>query len=562
MATRPTERTPADYFPTMIRIASDVGCQLEQAPDNPTLLRGFCPFHEADSPRAARTLQINTRSTRFWCLVCSAEGNPIAFASMIWGLSAVDAHQMLADDSTTISSRRPPYPTNFFDPPQDRPHTPRPQNSAMLTRATRYYADQLFTNYPPLQFLARMAVTPQEAAGAGVGFCPGGGLREFLADQDTSPQELQDTPLINAVTGMETFTGRITISDKDFTGAATWMTSLMPEEPTPKMEWRARRPSTYGIPGLRSYLVNLYCLSRRNTGVVVTDDARLYIVLATNAIPCTLITQRNRPESDPATHAQRIARAVTSRGARQVSIAVHDRNLRALTIEALRETLRQRDVTDHGRLAIMNAINPLTRDLDILRPGRQPSPAGQPSDPGQQPPASQPRPEPEEDTTQTGEQSGQETRAHQGPDPTATPNVGEDQNSPAHRPETNGAQDQQPPPGTTREEPLAQPGQGHQQNAQYKETPTDGDTTDSQEHHPAQQDTQQTVRDRLYRPSQPASQGNPTGLRPSGATPQQKEDQANSPTPGPQDSADLPPADPQHEGSTPEPAQQSGRSSG
>ena len=561
MATSTTEPTPSDYFPTMMRIASDAGCQLEQAPDNPTLLRGYCPFHDAEGPRAIRTLQVNTRSIRFWCQLCSAQGNPIAFASMNWGISAADAHRILADTGTPMGSRRPPYPPGFFDTPEDRPHTPRPQNTAVLTRAAQYYSEQMFTNYPPLQLLARMAVTPQDAARAGVGYCPGTGLRDFLANLDITPQELDDTPLLNSLTGLETFTGRITISDNDFTGASTWMTSLMPEESTPKMEWRARRPSTYGIPGLRSYLVNLYSISRRNPRAVITDDPRLYIILATNDIPCALVTQRQRADTDQSSHAQRVARAVTSRGARQVSVALHDRTLRALTVQALNHTLRNQDVTAYGRLTIMNTINPMTRDLEAISPRSGRAPAAAPRATSQQQPAHQET----------------DPRDQKSPAPGEPGDTDRQQDSPPPQPELNGAQDTPPPAGVTKQESLAQSDQGQQQDQNDGQNPEPRRQEGAGNIHPnpeaAREEAPDNSPEHQQQPDRPAGQqggpdrgpaGEGEEPRPSepGGQPRQRDPSPAAATTGPRDPAGPPTGDPQSGSSAPEPAPQSGSSSG
>ena len=80
------------------------------------------------------------------------------------------------------------------------------------------------------------------------------------------------------------------------------MTSVAPEEPEAGYVWRERKPSMYGLPGRKMYLMNMYSFSSRNTEGALTDDPRLYAVLAAKGIPAALITQRRRTNQNLRNH--------------------------------------------------------------------------------------------------------------------------------------------------------------------------------------------------------------------------------------------------------------------
>jgi hypothetical protein len=197
-----------------------------------------------------------------------------------------------------------------------------------------------------------------------MGYCPGRGLREYLLENGVSPQEAESSPLFHPVAGTENFTGRITLADRDFTGAALWMTSTIPEEPGEKHAWRRRRPGTYGIPGRRGQLLNLHSITAGNPGAVVTDDLRLYAVLAVNHTPAALIAQRRQNGRDTLEECRRMAGALRNRGLQRAVIAVHDREHRERLAEALADLLPGGEILVHSQDAIMAALAPHTRDLE------------------------------------------------------------------------------------------------------------------------------------------------------------------------------------------------------
>ena len=366
MATSTVRPTAARHFTAMLQMAGLLGCQLQPTSENPALLRGFCPFHPAETLSLAHTLKIDTRSAKFWCHICDLNGSPITFISIVWGISARDAQQLL-DTNPELTIKRPPYPDTFFLRSQGLP----PQNSAVLTRATRYYGKQVYNHYPALQFLARLNVHPEAAVKAGIGYCPGAGLREHLEELEFLPEEISNSPLINQVTGFETFAGRITLADRDFAGGTVWMTSGEPEDHADSSHWSVKRPHVYGIAGPRPAVLNILRLERGTRQVAVTDDLRLYIVLAARQTPAVLITRRTRDRSEAQDTAHRISQALKDRGARNIVIAVHNGLLR----HSLRDSFLTLVPASHSpirtRDQIIQALNPDRRNLDSFLDTRE-----------------------------------------------------------------------------------------------------------------------------------------------------------------------------------------------
>ena len=349
---------PLDHYPIMLKIAQDMGCQLQPAPANPTVLKGLCPFHDAETVANARTLHLDTRNAKFWCQVCPATGNPIAFAAMCWGVSVRDAHLLLTKGGE-VGANRPRYPDEFYTT-ESNAEIPAPQNTAVLTRAARYYGENLYRSYSALYLLARLGIRPEKATKAGLGYATGVGLREHLISRGVDEIEIEHSPLFHQLTSAETLAERITLTDLDFTGAALWITSISPEDPSSNYEWPVRRPGTFGIPGRKSYLVNLYSISSRTPQAVLTDDVRLYIVLASSGIPVALSTQKSRAGQKIEDHCQRMTEALKRRGVQEVVIALHGRRQPDLVKEALNGTrciIQDRD-------AMMAVLDPRNRDLE------------------------------------------------------------------------------------------------------------------------------------------------------------------------------------------------------
>ena len=363
-ATQDSQEASPDLFAPMLELASQLGAQLSPTPSNPDILRGMCPFHDPTTVNNANTLQINTRNARFWCLICGAEGNPLAFISRAWAVSARDAYTLLTTNPTP-TPERPPYPHDHFNQASNG-NAPQPQNTALLTRAAAFYANQLRTAYEPLNYLAHLGVHPDRAIQCGIGYSPGQGLREYLLSKGIDQTELFQSPLFNPTLTIESFAGRIILCDQDFTSATIWLTTMTPETPDPGKPWPTLRPALRGIQGLKPYLFNLYSISPKYPNGVLTDDPRLYIILKANNTPCALITQRARASLNLGDHCGRIAQSLNNRGLKQLIVALQDTRISSTLHERIRTIAPHIAVYHQSHNAIISAISIHTRDLSAF----------------------------------------------------------------------------------------------------------------------------------------------------------------------------------------------------
>lgn len=350
---------------TMLQIAQEIGCQLQPDPHNPDVVEGICPFHkqnESNNQHYTANLNIDTVTKRFYCNACNAAGHPVAFLAMYWGMSTKDAFEIL-NNNEKVTAVRPDFPDIYNVPTNIPTEIGKPLNSAVLTRATRFYSSQIKKNFPILQFLAKLEISPQRAEVLGIGFSPGGGLREhlesYVQNGELKQKEIDTSPLFHNITEMELFSNRITIPDRDFTRATLWMTSALPEV---NMNLSREKPRTYGLPGIRPYVTNIYCISARQRRTVLTDDIRLYLLLLANDHPATLISHRQRNEpSQQSAQCSRIARILVQRGATQLSLAIHDdiyrKALKTVLLDQLNHTQASNPhVIDFGKEDMIEAI--------------------------------------------------------------------------------------------------------------------------------------------------------------------------------------------------------------
>ena len=401
-------RNTEEHFPRMMKLSEEIGCQLKPSATNPAVLNGLCPFHESDSLRGASTLSIDTQMLRFWCAVCEANGNPLAFIARVWGTSARDTYKLIqhqVSKNREITADRPAYPEEYFK--RHRETSPIPQNTALLTRASKYYAKRMLENFEPLHFLAQLGIHPSQAAKIGVGYSTGKGLKEYLSQYGFSQEEIDNSPLFHQSSDLEVMTERITIADRDYTGAAMWITSILPQEPDENRMWSERRPKTYGIKEIKPYLMNNMVLTRRHTNAVITEDARFYIVLAANQISCILIHQM---ENDISRNTDLVLNELRRKDLDNLGIAMHHREARRRIGTKLPREIQGVAIRYFTRNDIMNVLNVQTRDLQEFQdfiPEDNPTP-GQAR-----------RRTSREKTTPRTESKNSPEKETQGPDPTS-----------------------------------------------------------------------------------------------------------------------------------------------
>ena len=372
MTSTQRRQAASKQFITMLKIAEELGCQLQPTPSSPSVLRGLCPFHDADTLAKADTLMVNVTTTRFWCIHCAAQGNPTAFAARAWMVTARDARSLM-EQNPKAGADRPHYAeTNTNDQADAQPQD---LNTAVLTRATHFYSAQLYKSFEPLHFLARLGIHPEQAARAGIGFCPGEGLREYLLTNGVTAEEVAESPLFQQQTGMELFNGRMTLADQDYTGGTMWLTSFPPDPPTETYRWKQGANATMGLPGRKPYLFNATKLEQPINDLVLTDDQRLYIALHAASHPCILVTQRRRDRLDLEHHVQRITAVLVSKDIKSMTIAMHDRALREKIQEELTtSTKAPKAVSTKSRNHIMDYLHLETRNKETLIQQDSPTP--------------------------------------------------------------------------------------------------------------------------------------------------------------------------------------------
>ncbi len=360
-----TRTTTNRQFAQMMRIAEEIGCQLKPAAKDRRLLRGLCPFHPAENLENALTLIVNTKNCRWWCESCDSAGNPAAFAAMTWQVTAEDARQLLLTTEKPTMDR-PPYPDlSIFE--SDKIH--RPQNTALLTRAMIYYRRQLKLHYPPMEYLARLHVPPDDAAKAGIGFAPGHGLMDFLIQRGITHEEIGLSPLFTESYSqtVDILNGRITIADLDSAGAARYITSVASQHRIRDYQLQPSPPRTFSIPGRKPYLLNTRALKNRDW-TIITDDVRLYIIAASLKLPVLLHTQRRTNTQDLTRSAGITAEQLNDRKIRQVTLALHDYERRDRTISALKELNPEINTRYLNQHQILDYIRPETRRPEQLTP--------------------------------------------------------------------------------------------------------------------------------------------------------------------------------------------------
>ena len=362
--TAPANQSHKSHFEAMVRVATSMGCELEQNKQDRMILTGACPFHTGKKNGAGRTLTINSRTCLFSCEACESKGNTYTFCALAWRVSTKDAHMLLQHHGNQVTAARPAYP----EPEENEQAEPKQLNTAVLTRAMDHFKRMLPLSYETIAFLAKLQVKPEQAIATNAGYCNGSGLRESLLNSGVTERELAATPLFDHITGAENLAGRMVIADTDYTGACIWMTSISPDQETLTAEFPGGRPNLYGIPGIKPEMLNLYGINQQERKCVITDDARLYLVLKAEKYPAALITPRHGQE--PATalqsHSGRYAKALARKNPRRITLALHSHRLGGMIRARMKRLSPHCLVTEASEKDIMEQVEPKTRNLSLL----------------------------------------------------------------------------------------------------------------------------------------------------------------------------------------------------
>ena len=357
-------RSGPAQFPNMLKVANEMGCQLKPQPSNPNILAGLCPFHESRNLQEAKTLHVDIQSTRFWCITCENAGNPTAFIAKVWGISGSEVMEYIRQGYEIKPDRPKPGPAE-----QVAPGRASPQNTAVLTMASRFYSKQVWLSFPALSYLAKLGIEPEDAIREGFGYCSGDGLREHLEKRGATPEEIQESTLFQDRTGMEFMSGCLVLADLDYTGACIWMMAMVPEEGPKKWELPAHRPVTRGIRGRRNQIFNMRQADRRTGAVMMTDDPRLYLASITEEVPAILIPGIRRDAIQ--NQADRISEIIARRDPRRMVIAMHDRELGERIARNTRKTDSRTQAEERSQSEIMEQLDPRSRNLKEFTSRRQ-----------------------------------------------------------------------------------------------------------------------------------------------------------------------------------------------
>ena len=167
--------------------------------------QGVCPFHD----EAEGSFTVYADSERFYCFGCGAGGDVLDFIRRAENLSLPEAIARL-DGSPEPAPRAANRPAGPRQPPEAAALPPRDPN--LLTAAARFYAGQLRRHPEGRAYLASRGVGPAAAARLGLGYAPGGGLRQALESLGFSEQRLRDSGLFME-RGAERFAGMVVVPD-------------------------------------------------------------------------------------------------------------------------------------------------------------------------------------------------------------------------------------------------------------------------------------------------------------------------------------------------------------
>ena len=175
--------------------------------------QGVCPFHD----EVEGSFTVYGDSERFYCFGCGEGGDVLDFIQRAEGLSLTEAIARL-DGSPGLAPRAATRPAGTRRP---RSAALPPRDPALLTAAARFYAGRLRRCPEAREYLASRGVGPVAAARLGLGYAPGGGLRQALESLGFSEKRIMDSGLFME-RGAERFAGMVVVPDASG-GLVRWL---------------------------------------------------------------------------------------------------------------------------------------------------------------------------------------------------------------------------------------------------------------------------------------------------------------------------------------------------
>ena len=228
--------------------------------------QGVCPFHD----ETEGSFTVYEDSQRFYCFGCGAGGDVLDFVRRIEGLSLPEAIRRLdgsPESKPGATARTAPVrrPGASALPPRD---------PALLAAAARFYAGQLRRDPAGLEYLASRGVGPGAARRLGLGFAPGGGLREALESAGFDAGRIGDCGLFTE-RGSERFAGMVIVPERSG-GLVRWLAGRAVDP--------GRTPRFQALPGPRPVL-GLGRLGSAPPLAVVAEGVFDWLALASWGIP-------------------------------------------------------------------------------------------------------------------------------------------------------------------------------------------------------------------------------------------------------------------------------------
>ena len=228
--------------------------------------QGVCPFHD----EAEGSFTVYADSERFYCFGCGLGGDVLDYIQRAENLSLPEAIARL-DGSPGLAPRAAIRPARTRRP---KSAALPPRDPSLLTAAARFYAGRLRRSSEAREYLASRGVGPVAAAGLGLGYSPGGGLRQALESLGFSADRLRDSGLFME-RGAERFAGMVVVPDASG-GLVRWLVgrAIDPD----------RTPRFQALPGSKPVL-GLGRLGVAPPWAVVAEGVFDWLVLAGWGVP-------------------------------------------------------------------------------------------------------------------------------------------------------------------------------------------------------------------------------------------------------------------------------------
>ena len=175
--------------------------------------QGVCPFHE----EVEGSFTVYADSERFYCFGCGEGGDVLDFIQRSENLSLSEAIRRL-DGSPGLAPRAAIRPARTRRPASA---ALPPRDPSLLTAAARFYAGRLRRSSEAREYLASRGVGPVAAARLGLGYAPGGGLRQALESLGFPAGRVRDSGLFME-RGAERFAGMVVVPDASG-GLVRWL---------------------------------------------------------------------------------------------------------------------------------------------------------------------------------------------------------------------------------------------------------------------------------------------------------------------------------------------------